>query len=57
MKKYIFFLGVLFGNVQAQQVKTAGFRIEGHIKGLEEKSRVTLNGCQQTYGHSRPWFC
>ena len=42
MKKYIFILCVLFGTVQAQQAKTAGFRIEGHVKGIGEKSGVTL---------------
>jgi len=43
MKKYIIILGFITGTVQAQQQKPAGFRIEGHIKGIEEKSPVTLS--------------
>ena len=42
MKKYIIFLSAILGIAQAQKVKTPGFRIEGHIAGLGEKSRVTL---------------
>jgi len=42
MKIFIFLLSVLFGSVQAQQAKAPGFRIEGHVKGIDEKSRVTL---------------
>lgn len=43
MKKYIIFLSVIMGSAQAQQPKPAGFRIEGHVKGLGEKSLVTLS--------------
>jgi peroxiredoxin len=42
MKISIIFFSILFGVAQAQQQKPAGFRIEGHIRGLEDKSVVTL---------------
>jgi peroxiredoxin len=42
MKKYIIFLSAILGVAQAQKTKTSGFRIEGHISGLRDKSRVTL---------------
>ncbi|HEY4935304.1 MAG TPA: TlpA disulfide reductase family protein [Puia sp.] len=42
MKKYIIFLSLTIGSAQAQQKKPAGFHIEGHIKGISEKSVVTL---------------
>jgi peroxiredoxin len=43
MKKYFIFLILIIGSAQAQQAKPAGFRIEGHLKGVEEKSIVTLS--------------
>src|SRR5450432_331555 len=42
MKKYITFLSLIIGTVQAQQQKPAGFRIEAHLKGISEKSLVSL---------------
>ena len=42
MKKYFFFLSLIFGTVQAQQKNAAVFHIEGHIKGIQEHSIVTL---------------
>lgn len=42
MKKYFVFLGLFVGTLQAQQTKPAGFRIEGHIKGLSDRSLVVL---------------
>jgi peroxiredoxin len=42
MKKYIIILGFITGSAQAQQQKSAGFRIEGHVKGISEKSTVTM---------------
>jgi peroxiredoxin len=47
MKKYFIFLSLLIGVAQAQQ-KPAGFRIEGHIKGIDEKSVVTLSDANKT---------
>ncbi len=43
MKKYLIVLVFITGAAQAQQQKPAGFRIEGLIKGIEEKSIVTLS--------------
>jgi peroxiredoxin len=42
MKRYIILLGLIISTVQAQKLKPATFRIEGHIKGVAEKSIVTL---------------
>jgi peroxiredoxin len=42
MKIYIIFLSILLGTAQAQQQKPAGFRIEGHVKGMTEKSLVSV---------------
>jgi peroxiredoxin len=42
MKKYFIFLGFITGILQAQQTKPAGFRIEGHISGITDKSVVVL---------------
>jgi peroxiredoxin len=42
MKKYIVLFSLFIGTAQAQQKKSAGFHIEGHIKGLGENSVVTL---------------
>ena len=42
MIRHIFFLALLTGSVHAQQAKPAGFRVEGHIRGIAEKSRVSL---------------
>jgi peroxiredoxin len=42
MKKYIIFLLAMIGSAMAQQPKSAGFHIEGHIKGLSEKSVVSV---------------
>ncbi len=42
MKKYLIFCSIFFGTVQAQVSKPGGFQIEGHIKGMAEKSAVML---------------
>jgi peroxiredoxin len=42
MKIYIILLSIITGSAQAQQQKLAGFHLEGHIKGITEKSDVTL---------------
>jgi peroxiredoxin len=43
MKKFVVLLSfVLALNVRAQQTRQSGFHVEGHIKGLEEKTMVTL---------------
>jgi peroxiredoxin len=42
MKKYILFISFLSGIAQAQQQKPGGFRIEGHILGIGDRSVVTL---------------
>src|SRR5450631_3701023 len=43
MKKYIIFLGIIItGTAQAQKQISAGFRIEGQVKGITEKSLVSL---------------
>ena len=42
MKKYFLFLGIFIGSAQAQQQKQTGFRVEGHIRGIADKSVVTL---------------
>jgi peroxiredoxin len=42
MKKYIIFLLAFIGSARAQQPKPAGFHIEGHIQGLNEKSVVSV---------------
>ena len=42
MKKYLIVLGFIVDTVHAQQPKPTGFRIEGHIRGLADKSGVTL---------------
>jgi peroxiredoxin len=42
MKKYFIFLGFITGALEAQQTGPAGFRIEGHIKGVSDKSVVVL---------------
>ena len=42
MKIYIIFFSMVLGTVQAQQQKPAGFHIEGHIKGISEKSLVSI---------------
>ncbi len=43
MKGYIFlFSFILVTNLRAQQNKPAGFRIEGQIRGLRDKSQVAL---------------
>lgn len=56
MKKFIVLLSfVLASNVQAQQTRQSGFHVEGHIKGLEEKSMVTLTDANKpgdTLAHS-----
>jgi peroxiredoxin len=43
MKKYFIFLAFFVISAQAQKDQSAGFRIEGHIQGLAEKSLVTLS--------------
>ncbi len=42
MKKYLIVLGFIVNTVHAQQPKPTGFRIEGHVRGLADKSGVTL---------------
>jgi peroxiredoxin len=42
MKNYLIILSLICGSLQAQQTKQDGFRIEGHITGVPEKSRVFL---------------
>lgn len=42
MKKYFILLSIVAGTTQAQQVKTPGFRVEGHLKGLEDRSLVVM---------------
>ena len=42
MKKFVIFLSMVVGTVHAQQQKPAGFHIEGHVKGVSEKSTVTI---------------
>jgi peroxiredoxin len=43
MKNIILLLGIIFTTgVQAQQTSQAGFRVEGHIRGLEDRSVVSL---------------
>ena len=43
MKKFIIILSLTIGITQAQSQKPPGFRIEGHIHGISEKSVVTLS--------------
>lgn len=43
MKIYILLFSLIVGTAQAQQQKPEGFRIEGHIQGIGEKSMVTLS--------------
>ena len=46
----------MIGTVQAQQKAPAGFHIEGHVKGLEEQSIVTLTDANKptdTLAHSK----
>ncbi|HEY2650040.1 MAG TPA: TlpA disulfide reductase family protein [Puia sp.] len=42
MKKYVIFLSLVAGTVQAQQQNPAAFHIEGHVKGVSEKSLVSI---------------
>src|SRR5258708_5193842 len=42
MKIYVIFLSMVLGTVQAQQQRPAGFHIEGHVKGIIEKSFVSI---------------
>jgi peroxiredoxin len=42
MKIHIIILSLLIGSAQAQEHKPDGFRIEGHIKGIADKSSVTI---------------
>jgi peroxiredoxin len=42
MKIFVIFLSMVVGTVQAQQQKPAGFHIEGHVKGISEKSLVSI---------------
>jgi peroxiredoxin len=43
MKNFIIILSLIIGTTQAQSQKPAGFRIEGQIHGIGEKSVVTLS--------------
>src|ERR1700712_3047139 len=42
MKSYLIFLNLIIGTVQGQQLKQAGFHIEGHVKGVREKSFISI---------------
>jgi peroxiredoxin len=42
MKKYIVILCGMISVAQAQQQKPAGFHVEGHVKGINEKSIVSI---------------
>jgi peroxiredoxin len=42
MKKYFILLGIITGTAQAQEVRPAGFHLEGRLKGLEEGSSVVM---------------
>lgn len=42
MKIYVILLSMVLGTAQAQQQKPAGFHIEGHVKGINEKSLVSI---------------
>jgi peroxiredoxin len=42
MKKYFIFLILIIGSAQAQQQRPVGFHIEGHVKGISEKSVVAI---------------
>ena len=43
MKKYIVLLCLVFAaRLQAQQTGQPGFRVEGHIRGVEDKSMISL---------------
>jgi peroxiredoxin len=48
MKKYFILASLIISSVQAQQKKDVGFRIEGHIKGIGEKTVVTLSDANKT---------
>jgi peroxiredoxin len=48
MKKYLILASLIISTAQAQQKKDAGFRIEGHINGIGEKSIVTLSDANKT---------
>jgi peroxiredoxin len=42
MKKYIIILSIITGTAQAQKQQSGGFHIEGQVKGINEKSLVSL---------------
>jgi peroxiredoxin len=48
MKKYFILASLIISSVQAQQKKDTGFRIEGHLKGIGEKTVVTLSDANKT---------
>ena len=43
MKKYLIIISLIGTTAMAQQPQAAGFRIEGHVKGLDENSVVTFS--------------
>ena len=47
MKKYFFLLSIVAGTTQAQTLKQPGFRVEGHLKGLEERSLIVMTDANQ----------
>ena len=42
MKKYFIFFSMIVGAIHAKPQKPSGFRIEGHIKGIADKSAVSM---------------
>src|ERR1700730_7379331 len=42
MKKYFIFLSLIIGSARAQQQRPTGFHIEGHVKGISEKSDTAV---------------
>ena len=42
MKSCLIFLSLIIASAQGQQLKQAGFHIEGHVKGVSEKSSVCI---------------
>lgn len=48
MKKYLILASLIVNSAQAQQKKEVGFRIEGHINGIGDKTVVTLSDGNKT---------
>jgi peroxiredoxin len=56
MKKYFILLSLIIGRAEAQQAGQPGFRLEGHLKGMEENSLVVLTDANKptdTLTHSK----